>query len=1424
MRPAPSPSTAPEPSSSTTAGTTPNYLGEPSPSAPVRRWQGAGQLGVNQTIFVINNVFSANAGTTLSIDVAGGSGGVGAGNGVGANLNSGLLNNSTIQATGGSILSFESGLYENAANGVIQALSGSTVNLNNDARILNGFLTSVGSGVINAHGVSQYLTNVTLTAGSLLDVNNDDLRLNTSFVNNGTLRIANGSRLIDETGALTITGTGTIVLDNSANYAQIFGGQITFGSGQTIVGSGQLGVNQTIITNNNLFSVGGGGGLDIDVSGGNGGVGVGNGVGTNTASGLLNNGVIQATGASTLSFESGLYENAVGGVIQALAGSTINLNNDSRILNGALTSDATSIINAHNASQYLTNVTLTAGSVIDVNNDDLRLNTVFTNNGTLRISNASRLIDETGALTINGAGTIILDNSGNYAQLYGGAITLGVGEAVRGSGQLGTNQTVITNNGLISGDILNHNLSIDVSGGNSGVGQGNGVGTNTSSGLLNTGTIQAANGSAISFESGLYENAANGVIQALSGSTVNLNNDSRILGGSLTSVGSGVINAHNVSQYLTNVTLTAGSVIDVNNDDLRLNTSFVNNGTLRIANGSRLIDETGALTITGTGTIVLDNTGNYAQIFGGTITFGVGETVQGAGQLGIDQTLIVNNGLISGNNPQGTLDVDPAGGSGGVGGGLGAGGSASLLNTGAIQASGAGGSLRLESGQYDNSAGVIQAINGGSLSIVSADILGGTFATTNGGVLQVTDQGSTLDGRASAVTNTGVFTIPDADYLTIEGAVANNGVIALNGSESNTRLVIGGSGATVTGSGSIALSDNFSNSIQGAGSAVTFTNVSNTVVGAGQIGGNGLTLINGAAGVIDATGSNVLNIDTGQAAISNAGLIEATGRGGATIQSTVVNSGVLEANGGVLTVNAAVSGTGTGLITAGTLHFTSTFNENTQFTGPTGTLELANGQAYGGAIQGFSTHGAGGSDTLDLSDVGFTAVNEASFSGSSSGGILTVTDGKHTASLTLTGANYTRSTFLASSDGQGGTLIVLNDMVPLTGTDSYSGNTGHPIIVSAAAGVLANDIDPNGLALSAVLAKGGEPAHGVVTLNTDGSFNYTPDAGYFGTDAFSYTAFDSTYSAAPTLVALTIIALPPTAGADSYGGQAGRTLVVTPAAGVLSNDSDPNGLALSATLASGPAHGAVTLNGDGSFTYTPNLGFAGTDTFTYAPADAAGAGPVTPVTINVIATPPVSLSDTFSVAAGQSMNVAAGSGVLANDTDTNGLALAAGLVPGGATAHGALTLNADGSFSYTPDKGFAGQDTFTYIASDGLSSGAATTATITVTAKAPTSSADAYGDRAGQTLVVDAAHGVLANDSDPNGLTPFANLAPGGAPAHGALTLNSDGSFTYTPQHRVRRAGRLYLLRKRWTEFQRPNHGNHHRYSECADIGSRRLR
>ena len=67
------------------------------------------------------------------------------------------------------------------------------------------------------------------------------------------------------------------------------------------------------------------------------------------------------------------------------------------------------------------------------------------------------------------------------------------------------------------------------------------------------------------------------------------------------------------------------------------------------------------------------------------------------------------------------------------------------------------------------------------------------------------------------------------------------------------------------------------------------------------------------------------------------------------------------------------------------------------------------------------------------------------------------------------------------------------------------------------------------------------------------------------------------------------------------------------APGVLGNDSDPDGNTLLAQIVSQPAHGTLTLNADGSFTYTPTAGFSGGDTFTYAAWD--GTTVSTPATV-----------------------------------------------------------------------------------------------------------------------------------------------------------------------------------------------------------------
>jgi VCBS repeat-containing protein len=167
------------------------------------------------------------------------------------------------------------------------------------------------------------------------------------------------------------------------------------------------------------------------------------------------------------------------------------------------------------------------------------------------------------------------------------------------------------------------------------------------------------------------------------------------------------------------------------------------------------------------------------------------------------------------------------------------------------------------------------------------------------------------------------------------------------------------------------------------------------------------------------------------------------------------------------------------------------------------------------------------------------------------------------------------------------------------------------------------------------------------------------------------------------------------------------------APGVLGNDSDADSEPLTAVLGSGPSHGTLVLNADGSFTYAPAPDFHGTDTFTYKANDGITDSNVTTVTITVkpINDAPVAEDDAYETDEDVPLSVAA-PGVLDNDSDVDGDLLTA--VPDSGPSHGTLVLIADGSFTYAPDPDFYGTDTFTYQANDGTTDSNVATVTITV--------------------------------------------------------------------------------------------------------------
>lgn len=192
----------------------------------------------------------------------------------------------------------------------------------------------------------------------------------------------------------------------------------------------------------------------------------------------------------------------------------------------------------------------------------------------------------------------------------------------------------------------------------------------------------------------------------------------------------------------------------------------------------------------------------------------------------------------------------------------------------------------------------------------------------------------------------------------------------------------------------------------------------------------------------------------------------------------------------------------------------------------------------------------------------------------------------------------------------------------------------------------------------------------------------------------------------------------PTAASDSYA-TAFNTPLVAPAPGVLSNDSDPDWDTLTVVTWGNPAHGVLSSTGaNGQFTYTPNVGYSGIDSFTYSVSDGRGGSASATVSIIVASAPganrpPVAANDAYSTALNTPLVVSAGSGVLANDSDPDGDVLS--VFVWGAPAHGTLSgTGANGQFTYTPNTGYSGADSFTYSASDGRGGVANATVAISV--------------------------------------------------------------------------------------------------------------
>jgi len=305
------------------------------------------------------------------------------------------------------------------------------------------------------------------------------------------------------------------------------------------------------------------------------------------------------------------------------------------------------------------------------------------------------------------------------------------------------------------------------------------------------------------------------------------------------------------------------------------------------------------------------------------------------------------------------------------------------------------------------------------------------------------------------------------------------------------------------------------------------------------------------------------------------------------------------------------------------------------------------------------------------------------------------------------------------------------------------------------------------------------PTNGLVT-GTPPNIVYTPDPHWSGEDWFSYTADDGQRVGNRARVYITVLPQsdPPIVMDDTINVDEDRTTVVAASDGVLANDMEVDGEAMSVTLVTDVQFGTLTLDANGGFTYVHNAGPERSDSFVYEVSDGEGLTAQGTATLNIVEINdlPVATDDAYTGDEGATLSIDAASGLLANDTDEEGHTLSAVVV--GEPMYGELTLNDDGSFDYVHDGSETTADSFTYRAED---AGQSNVATVSLTINPVNDPPMAYPETfisvpAGGTMNVPAP-GVLANEVDPD--TASLTVTVVTAPAKGTLTLNADGSFDY---------------------------------------------
>lgn len=231
-----------------------------------------------------------------------------------------------------------------------------------------------------------------------------------------------------------------------------------------------------------------------------------------------------------------------------------------------------------------------------------------------------------------------------------------------------------------------------------------------------------------------------------------------------------------------------------------------------------------------------------------------------------------------------------------------------------------------------------------------------------------------------------------------------------------------------------------------------------------------------------------------------------------------------------------------------------------------------------------------------------------------------------------------------------------------------------------------------------------QPTSGVLSGSSP-SLTYTPNPDFFGVDTFTYLANDGTADGAPAIVTLTVTSVNDLPIADAQSVTTDQEVAVS----ITLAGSDVEVGTLVYAVAAMPTNGAVTGTAP-DLTYTPNLGYSGTDSFTFTVADTDG-GISSAATVSISVADVNEAPEAIGQALSTAMDVPLSVTLSGTDTDGDDLTYTVDTLPGNGTVTGTPP-----TVTYAPMAGFVGVDTFTFSANDGMVSSAAAVVTVTVQA------------------------------------------------------------------------------------------------------------